>query len=213
MSLSATRDRRAAVAITVIVLVAAGIVALTLRRPAPPTFAPTTPDPVEVGSTRHGPIVYTIDARSSEEWRYFDFSRASVVEQPGPEEWDLAFRRFYIIANGGEGFAGVGGIVDLGPVPLDSVVALPKTGYAPNLVRSDTTNPGVGKWYDYGFTSHLLTPRRRTYAVRTADGRYAAFEILGYYCVGASPGCITIRYLYLGDGGRRLAAAPARSQR
>jgi len=38
------------------------------------------------------------------------------------------------------------------------------------------------------------------WAVRTADGRYAKLEMVGYYCPGARPGCPTFRYVYQGDG-------------
>ncbi|HEX7118077.1 MAG TPA: HmuY family protein [Longimicrobiales bacterium] len=197
-------DRPPVVLIAGIAGAAALLVALSLRRPEPSTYAPTIAAPVEVGLARIGPAEYTIDASAADEWRYFDFSRNAVVEDPGPMGWDLAFRRFHIIANGGIGFAGSGGIADLGEIPFDSVRTLPASGYRPNIVRSDTTNPGIGKWYDYAFTSHLLTPEPRTYAVRTADGRYAKFAILSYYCTGARPGCITIRYAYRGDGGREF---------
>ena len=44
--------------------------------------------------------------------------------------------------------------------------------------------------------------------VRTADGRYAKLEILGYYCPGAHPGCLTFRYVFQGDG-TPLVGAPA----
>ena len=44
-----------------------------------------------------------------------------------------------------------------------------------------------------------------TYAVRTADGRYAKFSIVGYYCGEVRSGCFTIRYAYQGDGSRRLS--------
>ncbi len=195
-------DRRTIAAIVFIGGLAAGLVALSLRRPEPPAYAPTAPAPAEVGAATVGPVLYTIDASSADDWRFFDFSRGSVVDAPGPRDWDLAFRRFHVIANGGAGFAGTGGVADLGAAAFDSVRALPTAGYRSTVVRSDSTNPGIGKWYDYGFTSHLLTPRPGTYAVRTADGRYAKFEILSYYCPGARPGCITIRYAYRGDGGR-----------
>jgi hypothetical protein len=47
------------------------------------------------------------------------------------------------------------------------------------------------------------------WALRTADGRYVKFEILGYYCPGAQPGCLTIRYVYQGSGARSLTAEGA----
>ncbi|HEX7052067.1 MAG TPA: HmuY family protein [Longimicrobiales bacterium] len=189
-----------------ILLTAAVLVVFSLRRPEPPTYAPTPPAPVEVGEQRVGPVVYAVDATDSDRWRYFDFSRGSVVERPRPLEWDLAFRRFHVIANGGAGFPGAGGVLDMGAVPFDSVRSVPAHGYLGTEVDPDSINPGFGKWYDYGFTTHLLTPKGHVYAVRTADGRFAKLEILSYYCPGAQPGCITFRYVYQGDGSTRVAA-------
>lgn len=185
------------------VLLTSVLVAMTLRREPPPAFMPTAPTPREAGDALVGPITWTIDARSSEAWTFFDFSQGSTVERPGPTDWDLAIRRFRIIANGGPGFAGDGALVDLGPVPFDSVREAPHDGWIESTgQRVDSTNTAIRKWYAYGFTSHLLSPLPHVWAVRTADGRYAKFEILGYYCPGAQPGCVTIRYVYQGSGSR-----------
>ena len=178
------------------------VVAFALHRPEPPAFPPTPARESEVGARLIGPTVYTIDAGSPAEWRFFDFSRGSVVSDAGPLGWDLAFRRFRIIANGGHGFAGDGGIADLGPAVFDSVVEVPEVGYVVTTTRRDSTNAAIAHWYRYGFTSHILEPEPRVYAVRTADGRYAKLEILGYYCPGARPGCLTFRYVYQGSGSR-----------
>ena len=49
------------------------------------------------------------------------------------------------------------------------------------------------------------TATRRWHAVvRTADGHYAKFELLNYYCMGVGTACVTFRYAYQGDGTRRL---------
>jgi hypothetical protein len=71
--------------------------------------------------------------------------------------------------------------------------------------RSDSTNAAIERWYDYSWTSHVLRPRPRVWAVRTADGRHAKLEILSYYCPGATPGCPTFRYVYAGGGGTEVA--------
>lgn len=184
---------------------AIAFVALSLHRPEPPTFAPSAILADEAGEILVGPAEYTVDATHDREWRHFDFSRGSVVEPRRGRDWDLAFRRNRIIVNGGPGFAGEGGIAELGAVPLPAVARAPASGYAVNAVGRDTVNPAIDDWYDYGFTSHLLTPGRRVYAVRTADGRYAVMQILSYYCSGARPGCLTFRYVYQGDGSRRFA--------
>lgn len=194
-----------------LVLAAATMVVFSLRRPPVSEFAPTEPNPEPAGDSLVGPVTYTVNASSSSEWIFFDFSRGSVVEDPQPAQWDLAFQRFYFVANGGEGFGGRGGILDLGAVPFDSVAEVPRVGYVGSEAGRDTTHAVTQEWYDYSFTSHLLTPKPRTYAVRTADGRYAKLEVLGYYCPGARPGCLTFRYAYQGDGSRRVERGDARS--
>lgn len=183
------------------------MVVVSLRRPPVEERTPTPPNRAPVGRTLVGPRMYTLDASDTERWRFFDFSRGSVVESPGPTGWDLAFRRFHVVANGGDGFAGRGGIRDLGAVPFDSVATVPATGYVESEVGTDTTNAATGEWYDYSFTSHLLRPRPRTYGVRTADGRYAKIRMVSYYCPGATPGCPSFRYVYQGDGSRRVSAS------
>lgn len=181
-------------------LLAVALVALSLDRDMPDAYPVTSPAPSEVGDALVGPEIVTIDASRENRWVYFDFSRGSVVERPGPTGWDLAFRRFEVMANGGAAFAGAAGVLDLGDVPLDSLRAVPATGYETTPPGRDSTNPVIARWYDYGFTSHLLTPKQRTWAIRTADGRYAALRFLSYYCPGATPGCVTLRYVYQGGG-------------
>lgn len=192
-----------AVLVLAIVLVAASLVIGTLDRPEPPSWSPTPPAPRAVGAGAVGPAVVTVDASDGARWKYWDFSRGSVVESPGPLEWDLAFRRNQIAVNGGAGFSGSGGARPLA-APFDSLRVAPAAGYRTATVARDSASPAFDGWYDYGFTTHLLTPRARTYAIRTADGKYAKLEILGYYCPGARAGCLTFRYYYRGDGSRDL---------
>ncbi len=115
---------------------------------------------------------------------------------------DIAVRRFYLIANGGPGFAGRAAIADLGEVAFDSVRVLPDTGW--QETARDSVNPAIRRWYDYGFASHLLRSKHHVYAVRTAGGKYAKIEIVTYYCGEAEPGCFSIRYAYQGNGTRQL---------
>ncbi len=190
------------VIVTVLLLLVVIFVASTLRRPSVPVFTPTPPQPVEIGDRLLGPVTYTIDASSPDVWQYFDFSRGSVVPPGDPLGWDLAFRRFHIIANGGAGFAGQGGIRELQHTPFDSVPVAPDTGYTASSARGDSTNTAIAHWYAYSWTSHILRPRPSTWIVRTADGRYARLQILSYYCPGAEPGCVTFRFVYAGAGGR-----------
>lgn len=199
-------QRKLVAGVTFVVLGAAvALIAFSLRRPSVPEFPPSSVEAEPAEERLVGPRRYTVDASSSDAWRFFDFSAGTVVEDPGPREWDLAFRRFHIVANGGEGFPGRGGLLDLGSIPLDSVEAVPRQGYVGTEAGTDTTNAATEEWYDYSITSHLLRPRPRTYAVRTADGRYAVLRVVSYYCPGAQPGCVTFRYLYQGDGSVRMS--------
>ena len=83
-------------------------------------------------------------------------------------------------------------------------LACSRAGHAVVGAPGDSVNPALERWYDYGFTSHLLTPKPGVYAVRTAEGDYAALRFLSYYCPGARAGCVTFEYVYQGDGSRLL---------
>jgi len=179
-------------------LLVASLVMGSLTTPEFPSYTTTQSPPTVVGDSLVGPATYTLDASSTDRWRRFDFRRAAVVDSGG---WDIAFRRFHLITAPG------GGIVDLGVVPFDSVRELPASGYLGNTNAPDTTNPGVGKWYGYSMLSHLLTSKHHVYGVRTPGGRYAKLELLAYYCRDVGTACVTFRYAYQGDGGRRVAPA------
>ena len=198
-------SRGPVIAVTVLVAVAVALVALTLRPPDVPMYAPTAPVPSDAGRALVGPIVYTVDATSGERWSHFSFRVGAVVDESSPTGWDLAFRRYQIIANGGSGYTGRAGIRDLGPASFASVQTVPADGYQDTQGGLDPRNPAIAGWYKYGFFSHVLEPKPHVWAVRTTDGRYAKLEILGYYCPGAQPGCLTFRYVFQGDGSTRMA--------
>ena len=194
-------DRVTLALVGVLALGAVLFVVASLGRRNIPTFVATTPAPTDVGAATLGPDTVTVDATGEEGWRFFDFSRASVVEAPGPMDWDIAFLRHRIVANGGRAFAGDGGLLALGGVEYDSVSEVPSTGYIGSPQPGDTTNAAIERWYNYNWTSHILEPRPTVWAVRTADGRYAKLRILGYYCPGPQAGCLTFEFVYRGGGG------------
>ena len=125
----------------------------------------------EVGA--HGDGTYTLDASRGDEW----------------QRWgDIAFRRNHVITAPGAG------AVDLGTVAFDSVAEVPAEGYVPTSFSADTVNTAIGKWYEYSMWSHLLTSKHHVYGVQTANGEFAKFEILAYYCRAVGAACYTIRY-------------------
>ena len=180
-----------------LLLVAALVIGALTKPEFPPYHLTTAAAARPAGDTLVGSALYTLDVSSTDAWQRFAFARGATVG--GGDPWDLAFRRFHVVAGAG------GGIQDLGAVPFDSVALLPEQGYRANVADPDTTNPGVGKWYSYSMLSHLLTSKHHVYAVRTAAGRYAKLELLAYYCADVGVACITFRYAYQGDGSRRVA--------
>jgi hypothetical protein len=189
-----TGSRGPILAATIVTAVAVVLVALTLRPPDVPTYPVTRPTPRDAGRALVGPILVTLDATSAEAWRNFSFRLGAVVDGPG----DLAIKRYAIVAGPGAG------IRDLGETSLDQVRAVPADGYVANEGAAEPRNPAIASWYTYGFFTHVLGPKPRVWAVRTADGRYAKLEMVGYYCPGPQPGCPTFRYVYQGDGTTRM---------
>ena len=188
-------------AVAGLILGVVSLVALTLRQPMVPTYSPTPPAPRDVGAALVGPVLYTVDATVPDAWRTFSFQLGSVVES---NAGDLAFRRYSIVA-------GIGaGIRDLGDRRFDDVRTVPSDGYSANEGRGEPRNPAIASWYDYGFFTHVLSPKPHVWAVRTVDGRYAKMQIVGYYCPGARPGCLTFRYVDQGGGSTTVEAPPGR---
>jgi hypothetical protein len=88
------------------------------------------------------------------------------------------------------------------------LATVPTNGYAVNTPGPEVSNAATAQWYEYSWTSHVLSPKPNVFAVRTADGHYAVFQILSYYCPAAQAGCTTIRYRYQGAGGTVFARRP-----
>src|SRR5438132_11198310 len=105
-----------------------------------------------------GPVLYTVDATDLEQWRYFSYHIGSVIENPGAKDWDLAFRRYQIIANGGREFVGGAGIVDLGEVAFADVKTVPDAGYLATEGVTDPRNSAIANWYSYGLCLPLIRP-------------------------------------------------------
>lgn len=169
------------------VAVIAYIMIATSGRRAQPTYAPSPIAFRQIPAETTVVDTLTIDARDDRFWRFVDFDRRSEVVPPDTSGWDVAIRRFHIIA--------ADAVADVGAVPFEAA-APPDSGYTANRIARDTTNPAIRRWYRYSFITHLLEPNGHVYAVRTRDGRYAVLEVLSYYCPGLTAGCVTLRYRY-----------------
>lgn len=147
----------------------------------------------------------TLDARDGSAWVYFDLQNGRTVEGTIDPEWDIAFQRFHVVTNGGDGYPGEAGALAL-TEPFAAVSEAPAGGYETTRgsLAELPANPALERWYSYGFFSHVLEPKPETYVIRTRDGRYAKLAVLSYYCPEATPGCFTFEYAYRADGERRF---------
>lgn len=179
----------------------------SLRRDPPPGYPISDLVPLAEPEQLTDERLITVDARDPDRWIRLDLSRGARVDDLDRSSWDIAVKRFRIVVNGGEGFVGSAGALRMPGRTFESLWEAPAGPYIGSRVTSggDTVNSELDGWYRYGFLSHLLEPSDAVYILRTADGKYARLEIVGYYCPGAEPGCVTLRYVYQGDGSRRLA--------
>ena len=188
----------------VFVLLIGLVLAASLTRPETPVFTLSRLEAREAPGAFSGADTITIDGRDGDRWTRVDLARGTVA---GPQEaWDIAVKRYRLVVNGGDGFAGRGGVVRV-EAPFAAVAEAPAGGYEASRVSGggDTVNAVLDGWYRYSLFSHLLEPEPgTTFVVRTHDGKYAKLAVVGYYCPGPEPGCLTIEYAYQGDGSRRL---------
>lgn len=146
------------------------------------------------------PVRYTLDARSTDDWVFFDFTQGRVIQSEFPSgEWDLAFRRTKLLTNSGvTNPGGPGGAFDLGEVALED--AEPPAGVVfvvDSLGGEDGDEPenaAAGKWYTYSFISHIVSAKPNTYLIRTGDESDALVRFQSYYCEDDEAGCITFSY-------------------
>lgn len=170
------------------IAVTAYLVIASMVKRTVPTFDPS---PRVTASLEAGPRhddTITVDAADSKRWQFVDFDRGGVVVPPDTAGWDLAVRRYHVIASDA--------IADLGVRPFGDVRDVPEGGFVANVVGADTSNAAIRRWYKYSMVTHLLEPTGHTYAVRTREAQLVTMEILGYYCTGLRPGCLTLRYSY-----------------
>ena len=160
------------------------LVGASLVPPGVLTFEPRS-------ALRHNALAVdtvTLDARDADQWRYFAFGRGPLVP-PDTAGWDLAVRRFRVIA--------AGEAARLDTIAFDSLARPPRVGFVATTFDRDTLNRALARWYRYSLFSHLLHPKRLVYVLRSRAGRYAKLEFLSYYCPGPEPGCVTLRYQLL----------------
>ncbi|MDH5541650.1 MAG: HmuY family protein [Nitrospinota bacterium] len=165
------------------------------------------PSPQKMDGKLGPVIVYTLNATEEGKWAHFSFETGEFSSDEKIKrdtlDWDIAFSRAKIVTNGGiTNPKGKAGLALAKSFDFASVVEAPKDGYLPDQPAENVTrarNPIIEKWYDYNFWKHRLSPLGTVYIMRTANGGYAKFQILDYYCEKI-PACYTIKYQYDGRG-------------
>lgn len=138
-----------------------------------------------------------VDSTSDTDWTYVDIATFSESAETGP--WDLRFQRFHISVNGGISGSGT----DVAPVfnaSLDDVTAAPTTGYLVDDPDGDDENTipeyafeqGDG-WYDYNMDTHVLTPKKIVWVVRSPDTTIK-LAIDKYYDSAGTAGWFTVTW-------------------
>ncbi len=113
-------------------------------------------------------------------------------------DWDLAFKRYVIFTNGGDGGVGQGAATHV-TTPFESVTAADATGMATESFFDANCNGKTdllgglvttfSDWYSYDQATNRLAPQSLTYIVRGGTGKLYKVAIETYYAsLGGGPG-------------------------
>lgn len=152
-------------------------------------------------------LTLTVDASVSTTWTAVSLRDGAIVAVTNlatSKAWDFAFSRTLARTNGGSSGPGNAGALDSGTATFANLLTAPATGYVVDAVAPLPGPPGAGEasgnavlgdWYNYDATTHAVSPKATTYAMRAADGSYAKLQITGW-----SSGILTITIAYAGPG-------------
>lgn len=134
----------------------------------------------------------TVDASAADAWTYVSLRDATVLNDSEGvavgSQWDVAFSGAMVRTNSGTSGGGSGGAVEAtqsdfslvliasGEFSVDAMLPIPGPPGSPTTSQ----NPVLAGWYDYDATTHVATPKDKTYLVRTADGGFAKLKITAY---------------------------------
>lgn len=149
-----------------------------------------------------GSVRTRVDATDTEAWQRLDLDTGSADDSA----WDLQFRRFYVLSNGG--VTGKGGVrsLKLTDAQFEEVVAVPEgaqfrvdteDGEDEGDVFDSVFNDGLDDWYDYALAHHTLTSRGYVYIVRSTERRYFKLTLEDYYDDVGTSGIVTFRWARL----------------
>ncbi len=137
---------------------------------------PTNRPPLRIGETN--------------EYTLFSFKTGAIVDgiNIGTDKWDIGFRSTSIIVNSGTSGSSTvtaqivsGTLESITEAPMDGYKSDNNAGTTPAERNAIPAGSGNG-WYTYTQATNLVSPiPGKVIVVKTADNRYAKFEILSYY--------------------------------
>ncbi|MEM1347873.1 MAG: HmuY family protein [Myxococcota bacterium] len=137
-----------------------------------------------------------INATDDERWVVFDFEDPEAVDLTEDSEgWELAFRRADIRLGPGVEVA------VLEDRALDDVHGTPSDEQFIADDGEDYAFNDQGNWYNYNIIRHVLSPKERTYVVRSSEGVLYKLALEGYYDSEERSGFPSFRWSLLhGEG-------------
>jgi hypothetical protein len=161
------------------------MVVASLARHDVAVFTPSAPSRARSADWTRAGDTLTLDAGDGERWRLASLTLGRALVGADTVRWELGAQRYRITV--------AGALADLGPVPFARARVERTTRFVDSR-PGETVNDAIRHWYRYSFVTHLLAPAGHVYALRTRDGHLWKLEVVGYYCPGLTPGCVTLRY-------------------
>lgn len=116
--------------------------------------------------------------------------------------WDVAFRRFHIVVNGGVSGSGGVTVAAVDGQPFDVVEAPDMAAFVTDVADGEDEDAlpdyvfsgGLDPWYAYDVVTHVLSPKARVFVLRTSAGGFVKLAIDDYYDGAGGSGHPTLRY-------------------
>lgn len=144
-----------------------------------------------------------IDASNREEWVYLDLDDRVYPSADEQKQglWDLSFQRVKVRVNGGvSGTGPVQGLFVEGPQAFESLSVAPAGPYTTDAKSQIDPSEDIfqndgkvfGLWYNYATQGHVVTPKDRSYVIKTDKNQYFKVKITDYYNAAKTSGHYSI---------------------
>lgn len=142
-----------------------------------------------------------IDAQDNTQWVYVDLDRLAMAGER-MEGWDVAFNRFKAMTNGGSSGTGNVTVAILDGVAFEDARVRDGLAWVSDQPDGEDSNTDPDyalsaqgdNWFEYNSENHTLSPKNRTYLLRTTEQRALRFRWVRYYDPAGSPGVLSVQW-------------------